>query len=175
MSHFYHFWKLKFNFVLYLVESDKTSVCARLISPLWKPVLFLWTMSLGLSPKEREKVYPADTTQIQQTRALGSSCFAGSTANVRSFEQLEETSTSLRRGVRFTRQPRQRGSVRFGFERRSRHIPILRRSSGSPGAGAPQRGVSASLRQLLDKLLLYVLGSDPRLLVCSEERKEKGF
>lgn len=82
---------------------------------------------------------------------------------------------SLWRGARFTRQPRQRGSVRFGFERRSLHIPILRRSSGSPGAGSPQQGVPASLRQLLDELLLYVLRSNPRLLVCSEERRENGF
>lgn len=74
--------------------------------------------------------------------------------------------------VRRTCEPRQRGPVRFGFERRPLSVPILRRGSGSPGTGPPQQGVPARLRQLLDKLLFHVLRSNPRLLVSSEEQKE---
>lgn len=79
------------------------------------------------------------------------------------------SSPSLRLSVAPTCQPGQRGSVGFGFERRPLlHAALLRVASVPPGAGSPQQSVPARLGQLVDELLLHVLGADPRLLVPSE-------
>lgn len=56
---------------------------------------------------------------------------------------------------RFTCDPRQSGSVWFGFERRP--LRDLCGRSVSPAAGSPQRGVPARLRQLVDELLFNIL------------------
>lgn len=56
----------------------------------------------------------------------------------------------------FTCDPRQSGSVRFGFERRPLYGPVLRARSVPFAAGSPQQGV-AGPGQLLDELLFNVL------------------